>query len=141
MAIASIKRESILHPWKTCIVKKKSSFYVHNNHVEIRCEDWETELSTEIERLNHFQGNHVNTFYIHNTHRWSNFFALLHATTWIWIEMERLFFCVAASWLLWNLKPIMKLIIPININIVLHVRPNIFNSYFSQLPNMLGQHD
>jgi hypothetical protein len=49
----------------------------------------EIELSAEIERLNHIQGNHVHTFYIHNIHGWSKIFALLHVTTWIWIEMKR----------------------------------------------------
>jgi hypothetical protein len=33
------------------------------------------------------QGNHVNAFYIHNIQEWSKFFALLHVTMWIWIEI------------------------------------------------------
>jgi hypothetical protein len=32
------------------------------------------ELSAEIEKLNHVQGNHVHSFYIHNIHEWTIFF-------------------------------------------------------------------
>jgi hypothetical protein len=62
----------------TITSRKKKAFYVHNNHMEIMCRDWEIELSAEIERLNYIQGNHVHTFYIHNIHGWSNFFTLLY---------------------------------------------------------------
>jgi hypothetical protein len=46
----------------------------------------EIELSAEIERLNHIQGNHVHTFYIHNIHGWSKIFCFV---TCYYVDLDR----------------------------------------------------
>jgi hypothetical protein len=36
--------------------------------------------------------------YTYNIYEWSNFFALLYVTTWIWIEMKRQFINIIDDW-------------------------------------------
>jgi hypothetical protein len=98
MSIMSRKKGNILRPWQSTPRTKESILCPWQSHTEkgkyftSTTIMWrlgaEIELSVEIERLNHAQDNHVHSFYIHNIHRWSNVFALLHVTAWIWIEME-----------------------------------------------------
>jgi hypothetical protein len=74
MEITSRKKESILRARQSRLEKTKA-FYAHNNHMKIRCGDWDIELSAEIDGL-----------------------TLLHVTMWIRIEMERQLICIIDDW-------------------------------------------
>jgi hypothetical protein len=55
-------------------------------------------FGAKIERLNHVQCNHVHTFYIHNIHGWSKYFALLHVMVWTWTKIEGQIISIIDDW-------------------------------------------
>jgi hypothetical protein len=94
MAITSRKKKIILHPWKSRLGKGKhfTSITITSRKKESILRLWQSRiengnhftsiaimwrLGAEIERLNHAQGNHGHSIYMHNIHGWFKLFCFI----------------------------------------------------------------